>query len=220
MEYICIYLSLHISIHVYTYIYIYTHIYVFLFSTYFSQFFRKWCINTFFKITIIMSNVYKLKILREIGQFMFISIFYFIVHVFFILYFIYLFLERGKGRERERGRNIYAWVPLVWSQLQTWPVTQACALIRNRTGDPLVRRLVLSPLSHTGLGYFFVYFIKSVETLQLTIKLLLLDFLCFEILIECIPYFYYPSLQCTAPSYGSSSQHWLFIRIFRELPKY
>ena len=135
-------------------------------------------------------------------------------------FFILLFIFRQRGREGEQERNINVWLPLVCPLLATWPAAQACALTGNRTGDPLVRRLVLSPLSHTGLGYFFVYFIKSVETLQLTIKLLLLDFLCFEILIECIPYFYYPSLQCTAPSYGSSSQHWLFIRIFRELPKY
>ena len=36
--------------------------------------------------------------------------------------------------------------------LGTWPATQASALTGNRTGDPLVRRLVLSPLSHTSQG--------------------------------------------------------------------
>ena len=30
----------------------------------------------------------------------------------------------------------------------TWPATQACALTGNRTNDPLVHRLALSPLSH------------------------------------------------------------------------
>ena len=34
----------------------------------------------------------------------------------------------------------------------TWPATQACALTGNRTRDPLVLRLVLSPLSHTSQG--------------------------------------------------------------------
>ena len=34
----------------------------------------------------------------------------------------------------------------------TWPPTQACTLTRNRTGDPLVHRPVLSPLSHTSQG--------------------------------------------------------------------
>ena len=33
-----------------------------------------------------------------------------------------------------------------------WPATQACALSGNRTSDPLIRRLVLNPLSHTSLG--------------------------------------------------------------------
>ena len=43
-------------------------------------------------------------------------------------------------------------VPLTFSQLETWPATQACALTGNQTGDLLVRRLVLNPLSHTSQG--------------------------------------------------------------------
>ena len=54
--------------------------------------------------------------------------------------FIYLLLERGEGREKDRERN-------------TWPTTQACALTRTRTSDLLVHRLVLNPLSHTGQDY-------------------------------------------------------------------
>ena len=38
--------------------------------------------------------------------------------------FIYLFLERGEGREKERERNISAWLPLVQPLLGTWPTTQ------------------------------------------------------------------------------------------------
>ena len=34
----------------------------------------------------------------------------------------------------------------------TWPAAQACALIRNRTDDRSVRRLVLNLLSHTSQG--------------------------------------------------------------------
>ena len=34
----------------------------------------------------------------------------------------------------------------------TWPTTQACALTGNQTGNPLVRRPVLNPLSHTSQG--------------------------------------------------------------------
>ena len=40
---------------------------------------------------------------------------------------IYLFLERGGGREKERETNINVWLPLVCPILGTWPETQACA---------------------------------------------------------------------------------------------
>ena len=43
--------------------------------------------------------------------------------------------------------------------LGTWPATQACALNWNRTGDPLVCRPTLDPLSHTSQGYLFNFFI-------------------------------------------------------------
>ena len=66
--------------------------------------------------------------------------------------FIYLFLEKGEGREKERERNINVWLPLVHPLLGTWPSTQAWAMTGNRTGDPLVRRPALSPLSHTSQG--------------------------------------------------------------------
>ena len=66
--------------------------------------------------------------------------------------FIYLFLERGEGKEKERERNIHVWLPLTHPQLGTWPATQACVLTGNRTGDPLVLRLALNPLSHTSQG--------------------------------------------------------------------
>ena len=49
-------------------------------------------------------------------------------------YFIYLFLERGEGREKQRERNITVWLPLMC------PTTQACALPGNGTCDPLVHR--------------------------------------------------------------------------------
>ena len=67
--------------------------------------------------------------------------------------FIYLFLQKGEGREEERERNINVWLPLMCPLLGTWPATQACALTGNRTGDPLVCRLVLNPLSRTGQGH-------------------------------------------------------------------
>ena len=67
--------------------------------------------------------------------------------------FIYLFLGRGDGREKERERNINVWLPLLCPLLGTWPETQGSALTWNQTGDPLVHRPVLNPLSHTSQSY-------------------------------------------------------------------
>ena len=64
--------------------------------------------------------------------------------------FIYLFLEREEGREKERERNINVWLPLSCPSLGTQPTSQACALTGNQTSDPLVSRLALNPLSHTS----------------------------------------------------------------------
>ena len=62
-----------------------------------------------------------------------------------------------RGREKEREGNIGVWLPLTRPLLGTWPTTQACALTGNRTCDPLVRRLTLSPLSPTSWGYFYFF---------------------------------------------------------------
>ena len=43
------------------------------------------------------------------------------------------------------------WLPLTCSLLGTWPATQARAPTGNLTGDLLVRRLALNPLSYTWL---------------------------------------------------------------------
>ena len=76
---------------------------------------------------------------------------------FFFLKILFTYLVRGKGREKERERNITCeryvdWVPLARHQLEAWPPTQACALTGNQTGDLLVHRRVLNPLSHTSQG--------------------------------------------------------------------
>ena len=77
----------------------------------------------------------------------------------FLKYFIYLFLDRREGGEKERERNINVWLLLELPLLGTWPATQACALTGNRTGDPLVCRRMLNPLSYTNQS-MFIYFLK------------------------------------------------------------
>ena len=71
-------------------------------------------------------------------------------YIYFLKDFIYLFLERGEGREKGRERNINVWLPLAHIQLGTWPKTQAGAVTGNHTGDPLVHGPALNPLSHTN----------------------------------------------------------------------
>ena len=67
---------------------------------------------------------------------------------------MYLFLERGEGREKERESNINVWLPLKCPLLGTWSITQACALTGNHTDNPLFLRWALNPLSHTSQGSF------------------------------------------------------------------
>ena len=50
------------------------------------------------------------------------------ITILFFKDFIYLSLDRGEGREKEREKNINVWLPLMHSHLGTWPATQACAL--------------------------------------------------------------------------------------------
>ena len=47
--------------------------------------------------------------------------------------FMYLFLDRGEAKEKERETNINVWLPLMRPLLGTWPATQVCALTGNRT---------------------------------------------------------------------------------------
>ena len=91
--------------------------------------------------------------------------------IYYFKDFIYLFLERGERREKERERNINAWLPWLCPLLGTWPTTQACALTGNRTSDPLPHSLALNPLSHTSQGCF--YFLSEIKILgyQLLVKM-------------------------------------------------
>ena len=84
-----------------------------------------------------------------------------------VLDFIYLFLERGVGREKEREININVWLPLAYSKLGTWPATWACALAGNPTGDISVCRPALNPLSHTSQGGYMISFKVLYDSLNL-----------------------------------------------------
>ena len=63
-------------------------------------------------------------------------------------FYLFIFRER-EGREKVRERNSNVLLLLARPLLGSWPATQACALTGYQTGGPLVRSLVLSPLSHT-----------------------------------------------------------------------
>ena len=76
------------------------------------------------------------------------------VHISILFLRFYLFLERGKGG-RKRWREISVCGCL--SCTTYWPTTQACALTGNGTGDPLVHRLALNPLSDTSQGHMSIW---------------------------------------------------------------
>ena len=50
---------------------------------------------------------------------------------FFVFNFIYLLLERGERREKEKESNINVWLPATHPSPGTWPATQARALTGN-----------------------------------------------------------------------------------------
>ena len=65
--------------------------------------------------------------------------------------FIYLFLERGEGRKKERERNIDQ-LPLACAPTRDLACNQSCALIRNPTGEFHFARRHFNQLSHSGQG--------------------------------------------------------------------
>ena len=85
----------------------------------------------------------------------------------FFLIFIYLFLEGKEGRETLMCERYIDQLPLTHSQVGTWPATQACAVAGNQTGNLLVHRLVLNPLSHTSQGtiFSFIFLPSHMDTL-------------------------------------------------------
>ena len=86
--------------------------------------------------------------------------FFFAAVLFFVLFLkkiLFIFIDRGEGRDKERERNINVWLPLMSPLLGTWLATRACALTGNWTDDPLVPRLMLNPLSYTSQCIFFIF---------------------------------------------------------------
>ena len=88
---------------------------------------------------------------------------------YFLKDFSYLFVDRRKGREKERQRYITVSLPVLCPPLGSWPETQACAPTGNRTCGPLVHRLALSPQSHTSQGRGRVLIIPSLHSLTVTV---------------------------------------------------
>ena len=67
---------------------------------------------------------------------------------FFFLKILFIF-ERGREGEREGEKHQCVVTPPM-TPTRDLAATQACTPIRNRTGNPLVHRPVLNPLSHTS----------------------------------------------------------------------
>ena len=72
--------------------------------------------------------------------------------VFFFFKILFIFRQRGREGEREGEKYQCVILPLTHPPLGTWLATQVCALTGNQTGNTLVQRLALSPLSHTSQG--------------------------------------------------------------------
>ena len=64
--------------------------------------------------------------------------------------------------------NINVWLLLACPPLRSWPITQACALTGNGTGNPLVCSPALNPLSYTSPGPFLVLIKQTKPAVLLT----------------------------------------------------
>ena len=71
---------------------------------------------------------------------------------FFLKDFKFIFRERGREGEKRREGTLMCGYLLCTPYRGPGPQPQARALTGNRTGDPLVCRPVLKPLSHSSQG--------------------------------------------------------------------
>ena len=111
----------------------------------------------------------------------------FIITFFSKILFIF---KEGKG---ERERNNIVWLPVECPLLGTWPTTQACVLIGNRTSNSLVCWLALGPLSHTSEGHNYIWNEKMLYTYPQQE----------EPLFKCLPAHYWVCDTFTYPSLWS-----------------
>ena len=82
----------------------------------------------------------------------------------------YLLIFRERRREGEGEKQQCIWSPLAQPLLGTQPATQAYALTGNQTGNPLICRLVLSPLSHIIQGETGFFLPPRYFCLQIILK--------------------------------------------------
>ena len=139
------------------------------------------------RLRIITSGCSMVMELQVIFFLFIISIFFFYLFVFQKHLFIYF--QREEGREKQRERNINVWLLLVRPLLGTWPTPQACALTGNRTGNPLVHRLALNPLSHTSQGYY-LYFLNILQRIHFLFKTRKINLQQLYLFSQTVVYFY------------------------------
>ena len=87
----------------------------------------------------------------------------FYLFLFFQRFYLFIFRQRGRVGER-KGEKHQCVVASSAPLLGVWPTTQACALPGNRTGEPLIHRLILNPWSHTSQDQFYSLLMKSSPT--------------------------------------------------------
>ena len=78
-----------------------------------------------------------------------------IIAYFLRMKILFIFLEAGKGREKERERNTDV-RDLQVDRLGTEPAPQAQAVTGNQTGDLSLCRTMPNQLNHTGQGWLLI----------------------------------------------------------------
>ena len=77
---------------------------------------------------------------------------------------MYLFLERGEGKEKERERNINVWLPLMHPKLGTWPATQGMCPDWESIQGPFSLQANTQPTEPHRPGHIHIYLNSKVKT--------------------------------------------------------